>query len=207
VSEIFPMETRAMAIAFFYAIGTAVGGITGPLLFGKLIATEHETPVFWGFMLGAVLMIGGGLVQAIWGVAAEQRSLEDVAKPLTAQEAEEHGPSDDDEDRTGAGRFQRGGGRTRALAGAGRRSFGPYESQTLWSPSQAISTRSGEDTDIDTETETLVRVLAEHGPQSRRDLGSLARCKSWGPGRFGRALRIAEARGQIRRDGRGRYST
>src|SRR6476661_341490 len=76
VSEIFPMETRAMAIAFFYAIGTAVGGITGPLLFGKLIATGHETPVFWGFALGAAVMIIGGIVQAIWGIAAEQRSLE-----------------------------------------------------------------------------------------------------------------------------------
>ena len=55
VSEIFPMETRAMAIAFFYAIGTAVGGITGPLLFGKLIETgEAETSVFWGYVLGAV---------------------------------------------------------------------------------------------------------------------------------------------------------
>src|ERR687897_1901096 len=49
VSEIFPMETRALAIAFFYAIGTAAGGITGPLLFSKLIESEERTPVFWGF--------------------------------------------------------------------------------------------------------------------------------------------------------------
>ena len=54
VSEIFPMETRAMAIAFFYAVGTAAGGITGPLLFGKLVATEDAGQVFWGYILGAV---------------------------------------------------------------------------------------------------------------------------------------------------------
>ena len=59
VSEIFPMETRALAIAFFYAVGTAVGGITGPLLFGKLIETGKETNVFWGYILGASLMIVG----------------------------------------------------------------------------------------------------------------------------------------------------
>src|SRR5207253_3728150 len=60
VSEIFPMETRAMAIAFFYAIGTAAGGITGPLLFGKLIESGKESQVFFGFLLGAIVMIIGG---------------------------------------------------------------------------------------------------------------------------------------------------
>ena len=60
VSEIFPMETRAMAIAFFYAVGTAIGGITGPLLFGKLVATKDVGQVFWGYILGAALMVGGG---------------------------------------------------------------------------------------------------------------------------------------------------
>jgi MFS family permease len=203
VSEIFPMETRAMAIAFFYALGTAVGGITGPLLFGKLIGTGHVTPVFWGFVLGAVVMIIGGIVQAIWGIAAEQRSLEDVATPLTAQDAESE-PSEDDEDRGGDGRFRRS--RVPALAGAAGRRFDPYEAQAMWAPSQHVSIRSPEDTDIDREVETLVRVLAEHGPQTRRDLSHLGRCKSWGPGRFSRALRTAAARGRIRRDGRDRYS-
>ena len=66
VSEIFPMETRAMAIAFFYAVGTALGGITGPLLFGKLI--EHgQTSVTWGYILGASLMIAAGLVEVAIG--------------------------------------------------------------------------------------------------------------------------------------------
>ena len=59
VSEIFPMETRAMAIAFFYAVGTALGGIIGPLLFGKLIE-QARTPVVVGFYIGAGLMIAAG---------------------------------------------------------------------------------------------------------------------------------------------------
>ena len=82
VSEIFPMETRAMAIAFFYAVGTAIGGITGPLLFGKLVATKDVGQVFWGYILGAALMVGAGIVQAIMGIEAAQKNLEDVAKPL-----------------------------------------------------------------------------------------------------------------------------
>ena len=88
VSEIFPMETRAMAIAFFYAVGTAIGGITGPLLFGKLVATEDVGQVFWGYILGAALMVGAGIVQAVIGIEAAQKNLEDVAKPLSAEAAE-----------------------------------------------------------------------------------------------------------------------
>jgi hypothetical protein len=88
VSEIFPMETRALAIAFFYAVGTAIGGITGPLLFGKLVATKDVDQVFWGYILGAALMIGAGIVQAIIGIEAARTNLEDVAKPLSAEAAE-----------------------------------------------------------------------------------------------------------------------
>ena len=88
VSEIFPMETRAMAIAFFYAVGTAIGGITGPLLFGKLVATKDVGQVFWGYILGAALMVGAGIVQAVIGIEAAQKNLEDVAKPLSAEAAE-----------------------------------------------------------------------------------------------------------------------
>ncbi|MDT4996301.1 MAG: hypothetical protein QOD45_369 [Pseudonocardiales bacterium] len=86
VSEVFPMETRAMAIAFFYAVGTAAGGITGPLLFAKLIADGQGQTAF-AFVIGAVLMILGGLVAAFLAVDAEQQSLEDIATPLSAQEA------------------------------------------------------------------------------------------------------------------------
>ena len=91
-SEVFPMETRALCIAFFYAIGTAVGGITGPLLFGKLIdnasASKDITGIAAGYFLGAALMIAGGIVEAFLGVKAEGQSLENIAKPLTAEDAE-----------------------------------------------------------------------------------------------------------------------
>ncbi len=94
-SEVFPMETRALCIAFFYAIGTAVGGITGPLLFGKLIdhasASGDITGIAPGYFLGAGLMIAGGIVAAFLGVKAEGQSLESIAQPLTAQDAETGG--------------------------------------------------------------------------------------------------------------------
>ena len=85
VSEIFPMETRAMAIAFFYAVGTGLGGIVGPILFGKLVE-QGRGAVVNGYYLGAALMIAAGIVAAFLAVNAERRSLEDVAKPLTAQD-------------------------------------------------------------------------------------------------------------------------
>jgi MFS family permease len=95
VSEIFPMETRAMSIALFYAVGTGLGGIIGPLLFGKLVATKHLHDVALGYYLGAVLMIIGGLVEAFFGVNAEQRSLEDIATPLSAKSSPGRGSGPD----------------------------------------------------------------------------------------------------------------
>ena len=74
VSEIFPMETRAMAIAFFYAIGTGIGGIIGPILFGQFIE-DGIGAVAFGYYIGAVLMIAAGLVEVFLGVDAENRSL------------------------------------------------------------------------------------------------------------------------------------
>lgn len=95
-SEIFPMETRALCIAFFYAIGTAVGGISGPLLFGKLIddasADKDITGIAIGYFIGAALMIAAGIVEAVLGVKAEGQSLENIAKPLTAEDADAPGP-------------------------------------------------------------------------------------------------------------------
>jgi len=84
VSEIFPMETRAMSIAFFYALGTAAGGISGPLLFADLTGTGKVADTVLAFQIGATLMCLAGLVAAALAVRAERRSLEDVARPLTA---------------------------------------------------------------------------------------------------------------------------
>ncbi|MDQ8043167.1 MAG: MFS transporter [Solirubrobacteraceae bacterium] len=84
VSEIFPMETRALAIAFFYALGTLVGGVSGPQIFSRLVATGKTDDVAFAFVIGAVLMIVAGLVAIVFAVKAEGRSLEDIARPLTA---------------------------------------------------------------------------------------------------------------------------
>src|SRR4051794_33935102 len=88
VSEIFPMETRAMAIAFFYATGTIVGGFGGPLLFGALIQSGEPSQIFIGYVIGAGVMIVGGIIQATMGVEAAGRDLEDIAPPLSAAQAE-----------------------------------------------------------------------------------------------------------------------
>jgi MFS family permease len=84
VSETFPLEIRALAIAVFYAFGTALGGIIGPTLFGQLIDTHQRGPVFIGYLIGSLLMIAAAVVAGIWGVAAERKSLEDVARPLSS---------------------------------------------------------------------------------------------------------------------------
>jgi len=84
VSEIFPLEIRALAIAFFYAIGTGVGGVAGPLLLGVLISTGSRGSVAIGYFIGALLVIAAATVEALWGVAAERKPLESVARLLSA---------------------------------------------------------------------------------------------------------------------------
>ncbi len=83
VSEVFPVEIRALAIAIFYGLGTAIGGAGAPYLLGSLIETGVRASVFQGYLLGAGLMIFAAIVQAIWGVAAERKPLESVARPLS----------------------------------------------------------------------------------------------------------------------------
>lgn len=87
VAETFPLEIRALAIAVFYAFGTGLGGIIGPSLFGALIESHDRSNVFIGYLIGAALMILAGVVQGIWGVAAERKSLEEVARPLSQVQA------------------------------------------------------------------------------------------------------------------------
>jgi MFS family permease len=88
VSEVFPMETRALAISFFYAVGTGLGGAIGPLLFGKLIETS-QVALAWGYGLGAALMIAGGLIHLFLGIEAAQKNLEEIAKPLSVESDED----------------------------------------------------------------------------------------------------------------------
>jgi MFS family permease len=87
VSEIFPLETRALCIAVFYAVGTGTGGVVGPLLFAKLIESGKLSHVFVGFAIGAGAMMVGGLAELAFGVKAEGQSLENIAKPLTAEDS------------------------------------------------------------------------------------------------------------------------
>jgi MFS family permease len=82
VSETFPLEVRALAIAFFYAVGTGIGGVAGPALFGALIDTGSRDSVFSGYLLGAGLMIAAAAVAWRYAIAAERRTLESVARPL-----------------------------------------------------------------------------------------------------------------------------
>jgi MFS family permease len=86
VSETFPLEVRALAIAFFYAIGTGIGGVAGPWVFGLLIDTGSRQSVFGGYLFGAALMIAAAVVAARWAVAAERKPLESVARPLAARD-------------------------------------------------------------------------------------------------------------------------
>jgi MFS family permease len=86
VSEIFPLEIRAFAIAIFYAVGTLTGGVGAPILFGWIIGTGSSNALFIGYLVAAVLMIFGAIAELWIGVAAERRPLEDVAAPLSSRE-------------------------------------------------------------------------------------------------------------------------
>jgi len=84
VSETFPLEIRALAIAFFYAVGTGIGGVGAPWLFGALIDTGSRMSLFGGYLLGAGLMLAAAIIAARYGVAAERKPLEAVARPVSA---------------------------------------------------------------------------------------------------------------------------
>ncbi|WP_440814010.1 MFS transporter [Pseudomonas syringae] len=88
VAETFPLEIRALAIAVFYAFGTGLGGIIGPTLFGELIESGDRSNVLVGYLIGAGLMLLAALVQSIWGMAAERKSLEEVARPLSQADSQ-----------------------------------------------------------------------------------------------------------------------
>jgi MFS family permease len=84
VGESFPLEIRALTIAIFYSLGTALGGVAGPWLFSILIGTGERAAIAWGYAFGASLMLIAAAVTLKLGVAAERRSLEHVARPLSS---------------------------------------------------------------------------------------------------------------------------
>jgi hypothetical protein len=178
VSEIFPMETRALAIASFYAVGTAVGGITGPILFARFIDSGSVDQVALGFYIGAAVMIVGGLAEIAFGVPAERKPLEQVAEPLTAEDAAQapSGPRQPPR-RRAPGRYRPGPGRISS------------------SPGMAVST-PWDAVDVHHEADAIVRALEQHGPTDRRVLAERVGSRYWGPGLFRHAL------GEALRDGR-----
>jgi MFS family permease len=204
VSEIFPMETRALAIAFFYATGTALGGITGPFLFGKMIESGEPSQVAIAFFIGAAVMAIGGIVELFYGVKAEQMALEDIAKPLTAQDAEtDAGRDREAAPAPGAQRPERD------LAAAGRererrRRYRLGPGQTFYSPGMIFA---GPITEVELEREVaaIEGALADGGPTDRRELARLVGARFWGPGRFSAALHEAVESGRARRLSRNRF--
>ena len=84
VSEIFPLEIRAMAISIFYAIGTLAGGVGAPALFGALIGSGSRTHLFYGYLFGAALMLIAAGMEWKLGVKAERQSLESISTPLAS---------------------------------------------------------------------------------------------------------------------------
>ena len=211
VSEIFPMETRALSIAFFYAVGTAAGGIAGPLLFGHLINTGEQSAVAIGFFIGAVVMAVGGIAELAFGVKAEQRQLEDIAEPLTAEgtpepaEAEREGTRDREAEQ--AQRI-----RSRAEARdlrerSGRRRYRPGPGRLGASRGLTASAGDGDnELDLDREIEIIDRALEDRGAANRRELARRVGARYWGPGRFRTALREAVADGSVKRLRGGEYA-
>jgi len=83
VGESFPIEIRAVAIALFYAVGTAVGGVAAPAVFGRLIESGSKPELFVGYLVGAGAMLAAAAIEGVLGIDAERKSLEEVAAPLS----------------------------------------------------------------------------------------------------------------------------
>ncbi|MFD6994336.1 MFS transporter [Streptomyces sp. NPDC059943] len=221
VSEVFPMETRALSISLFFAVGTAVGGITGPVLFGQFIHSGDSNQLAAGFLIGAAAMALGGVAEVLFGVRAEQQSLENIATPLTAEEAEanwrdEPSPQAErdrarpeearakarDRDRRIAARTAR----RREREQTGARQYRPGTGSSFYSPgmvgTMGTSSRSSAmaEQSLDDEVEQVAKVLDASGPLKRVELKKAVGGRSWGPGRFRKALR--EAVRESRAEGR-----
>jgi MFS family permease len=219
VSEIFPMETRALAIAFFYAVGTAAGGIVGPLLFAHLIASGSRSEVATAFYIGAAVMAVGGIAEIFLGVRAEQKPLEDVATPITAESTEgesgetkdagDEGGKDDEREqarRAAADRDRRIRERTqrrREWERTGRRRYRPGPGGGMYAPMMAGTWSTPDPAGaLEPQIEAIEQTLARTGPTERRQLAQLVGARYWGPGQFRLALQEALREGRVRRASR-----
>ncbi|MDX6477308.1 MAG: hypothetical protein QOH95_2819 [Gaiellaceae bacterium] len=188
VSEVFPLEIRAMAIAFFYAVGTGLGGILGPALFGKLIASKSFLEVAVGFWIAAVWLIVAAVVAWFLAVDAEQKPLEEIAEPLSAKGGGEDGAADEPTQRE-----------RREIAGY------PVRAGAHWSPRYSFH---GADDPLEGQMAAIERAASESDrPLPERELLARTNARHWGPGVARRALRRAVQEGRIARDGSGYVST
>ncbi len=211
VSEIFPMETRALAIAFFYAIGTGLGGIIGPVLFGALIATGKASDVAVGYVVGGALMFATGIVEVFLGVDAEQMSLEDIATPVSAQGLEGVRSQDNRpvEREGSAARLSTGD----AQSGVGSQGSPPLPAverarlpRSVWAPIPQASNFPRTDPYRRVEIERVVDAMKQSdGPVSFHQLAERTSGRYWGPGRLRNAVRAAVYAGRIRAIGRDKY--
>jgi len=205
VSEIFPLETRALAIAFFYALGTAIGGITGPLLFGHMIASGEATTVAIGFYIGAGTMAIGGIAELLFGVRAEKQSLESIAEPLTAQDADEGDAAEPDERATEAARREERLRSHREHERTAWRRYRPGIGTNYGSPGWTLISDEVP-LELGPEIDRIEKALEQKGPLDRRGLAAAVNARRWGPGVFGRALNEAVASGEVARVGRNRFA-
>jgi MFS family permease len=201
VSEIFPMETRALAIALFYAVGTAIGGISGPLLFGHFIHSGSLDQVATGFLIGAGAMTLGGIAELLFGVRAEGKSLEAIAEPLSTAAPGDEQAAAAREDRIG---------RRRDRETAGLRRYRPGPGSSFYSPGMVpggtpADSSGASDRQLDFEIDTLGQTLAGQGPLERAELARRVGARYWGPGRFRVALRECVRDGRARRAARRTY--
>ena len=211
VSEIFPMETRALAIAFFYALGTGLGGIIGPVLFGSLIASNKPSHVAIGYVVGGSLMFATGIVEIFLGVDAEQMSLEDIAAPVSAEPNAQQ-TAGSTSDRTEQPKEAHAGGQTRGTSQpTTRRPPLPAVERarmprSVWAPIPQASNFPRTDPYRRSEIERVVQAMEDAPwPVSYAELASRTGGRYWGPGRLRAAIRGAVYSGRIRPVGRDRY--
>ncbi|HEX3294800.1 MAG TPA: MFS transporter [Solirubrobacterales bacterium] len=219
VSEVFPMETRALAIALFFAVGTATGGIVGPELFGQFIDSGNVDLVALGFFIGAAVMLIGGVTEIFLGVRAEQQSLENIARPLTAEEADAAAaegvaakdgsyPESENEQRI---RERVARKRARERAGARRFRPGPATGSSFYSPGMVGTAGTASRSDaaaaqsLDGEIEAVATDLTQHGESGSHEIEQRLGGRGWGPGRFRAALLESVDEGRARQISQDRY--
>ncbi|MET9176413.1 hypothetical protein ABZX64_36135 [Streptomyces misionensis] len=188
VSEVFPMES--LCIALFFAVATAVVGITGSMLFGQFGYSGSLTLVALGFLIGAGVMALGGVAEVFFGVRAEQQSLENIARRLTAEETASHwqhpGAAVARDERAAHRREHERAGARRYRPGPGGPPYAPGMAGTGGPTSRtAVMADRSHKEEIDEVAPTLER----YGPLGRQALEQAVRGRAWGPGRFRTALK------------------